>query len=380
MRALAFTILACGAAIPAQQLEIRGTMSGAPTVAGSTAFGCLREYGSDATTPMRLAWRAGAERVFVADLGAHAGPVPRDGSFHGQVLVDGRVVATATALADGRETWTFARGADVPARIREFATLLGIDAASAGTLHLDVAALLGALAGSTLGAEARGMENALLAGHCGELVLRFVPGPDALTLEGSSAGGITVPALLAWEAFLSARSARTGPFSVAESIVLRARALRASGREEAARQLARLEEPVAHDALLRLCRADDYTRVVAMESLARRGEPGDLGALVAAARPELPGSVGIARAAVLAHSATLPADDRVRLARQLAAHGAPELRAVTATLRAPLLAGSGSEPAIGDLAALRGPALVPLALGLVLLVMLLRRETARAAV
>ena len=379
-----------GVAAPAQILELHANLHADSQKSGPSGLRWLHEgrSGQDSSTALQLVWRAGAAvgwtTLCTPDTATQPAEQPRDGRLDGNLSIDGEQVARTACDASGRETWNVTPTAHLPKRAREFVTLLGLDRGFRGTVQIDVAALVGSLAIGGACADEKTTEISLLAGHCGVVHVKVGIDADGVSIEGASGGGLTVPALLAWQAFATAREGLGRPFTATETLVVRARALRSVDREEAARQLARMNEPGARDALLRLCRADDYTAVVAMESLARHGERQDLSALVAAARQELPGSVAIAKTALLEHFPALPPDERAGVTQLLREHLAPELRTFTRELEVPLLAGGTPEPAESGLDARRIPALpalpalVPLGIGILVILLLIRRECARA--
>jgi hypothetical protein len=264
-------------------------------------------------------------------------------------------------------------GAEPPELVRELGALLGTGPGLSRHLSVDLPSLLGAFGSLRACSEPRATQIALLAAHVGEVRLEWRRHGQGAALHGRSAGGLAVPLALAWAGYAALRAGRSAPLDEGEAIAFRAQALRDAGREEAARQLARIATPSAHEALLRLCRADEYTRVLAMESLARRGDPTALAALVDAATEAIPDTIEVARAALLAQWGTVGSEQRQSLLARLRGRHGGDLRGVSSELGGARLAavpGGGAEPSVAVEAPSRPSPLwllLPLALGVVLL-------------
>ena len=155
-------------------------------------------------------------------------------------------------------------------------------------------------------------------------------------MEGRSRGGLTWPALL----LALARHQGNLAIDQEQRWITLAYAARDSRRQEAGMQLARFASSASDRCLRALLRADDASRVRAIESLARRGAADALPAMLAAAHGD-DDALAAASAAVAALWGGC-SDDVRRAARTRAAADPALLAAITRVEHAAMIAGFGS--------------------------------------
>jgi hypothetical protein len=154
-------------------------------------------------------------------------------------------------------------------------------------------------------------------------------------VRGRSGGGLLLPAMCVWLANLqpdeAPDSSWNAPVPPLPRWQLRAFASRDGDRTEAVRQLVCDDSPGATDALDALLHADCQIRITAMDSLVRRQAAGQWRRILAAAEPDHPGTVAMAREAILALWPWLPANEYPLVRAALQAHASPVLRQLAAT-------------------------------------------------
>ena len=274
------------------QVTLRVHLDADPGRNGPDAILALRELVLGATEPLaactiEATW-PGTWRVLPrADGGSR-------GHIAATVAIGERATLTIHSAADGQEHWRVRGSGPLAGTAGDLLASLGIDSRRGGEATVDLAALVGTLLSAGACADARAAMLTLLAGHCGEVTFVVEPVADGFAVRGHSAGGLLLPAVVA---FLAADDTGFRAGTV-DAWVLVARAARDARREEAVRQLGGSKDPRARDVLVRLLHADDYTRVVAMEAIARRGEADLLPALVAATSPKFADAAAITRDAL----------------------------------------------------------------------------------
>jgi hypothetical protein len=209
-------------------------------------------------------------------------------------------------------------------------------AARVEPVSIDVSALVGNLAGAIDPTDPDGAWLPLAAAECGELVCRLQRAGGAFVVRGRSNGGLTLPAIL-----VAAALRQAPPPGEIERWVRLGFTTTDDHREEAALHLARFPGARSRDTLARLLEAGDHTRVRAMESIVRHGDPAGLAAIVQAADPDVGDSVEMAEAALWSLFGRLDEGQRAALADALGSHPAPALRAFPSAWRA------GDSPAPG---------------------------------
>lgn len=367
----------------AQDLELRARIEPDSLRKGPAALVWLRDHSEFEGMPgiaLVLTWKSGSRPVLQPDPAPERNQLESDTrALAGELSLGGKLLGHFECSREGRESWLIDPLAPESGRVHELAAILGLPPTIRGEAQIDLAALIGALASTAACADRDATTLALLAGHCGTVRVRVSTGPGEVRVEGSSAGGLAIPALLLWQTYHEALQVKGRAFDAAEALILRAQAQRSAGREEAARQLARIADPSTREALVRLCRADDYTRVIAMDALARRGERESLPALVAAADRRMPDTIAIAKAALLENYDRLDSAERSVLDALLRGHQEAELRELPRALSVPTLAGAGGATTITEQSVNRLSLLLPLMLGLLLTLLLLVREQKRVA-
>ncbi len=284
--------------------------------------------------------RAGV-RVRISASGVRASPddeeIPAGAYMVGRIATADGANLALHCDADGYETWRGDRAAaERCAPVSDFLTSTDVLRPGDNATWLDVAVLVG-LSGTGFETEApTGLLLTLGAAECGELLLRATTQGDQLLVEGRSRGGLTWPALL----LALARQPSNLAIDHEQRWITLAYAARDSRRQEAGMQLARFASRASDRCLRALLRADDASRVRAIESLARRGAADALPAMLAAAQGD-----DDARAAVSAAVASLWPDcsDNVRRTARTRAAADPALLAViTRVEHAAMLAGIGT--------------------------------------
>jgi hypothetical protein len=227
---------------------------------------------------------------------------------------------------DGVEDWFAPAGAPLPARLRQLLADLGADAS--GFRTIDVAALAGHL-GRVLEGDPESPLLSLGAAWCGEVTWNTSAGDPGFRVRGRSGGGLLLPCAIVWWATLpEPRDPSTwwtvSPLPARWS--LRAFAARDGDRAEAARQLGGAAAGSFTAVLTALLHADDQSRAAAMDSLVRQQDASALPRIVAAADPQLPETVAMARSAIVTLWPKASASTREEVRRLLAKHPAAPLR------------------------------------------------------
>ncbi len=194
----------------------------------------------------------------------------------------------ASCTASGHESWETGELGTPVGRVTTLIDTLGL-AESNTPLTFRVAAVVGNLMTASLHDDLLSELLTRGAAGCGELACLSWTDDQGLHIRGHSDGGLLLPACLTlladWQAHPAAGTefwASTRRSSEIERWLLLAQSARHGERQEAARQLARFDDPRAIDVLERLLVAESNLRAIAMESLIRAGSTESLPALVAA--------------------------------------------------------------------------------------------------
>jgi hypothetical protein len=242
--------------------------------------------GRDTAAPFTVHWRDG-QLWFGAAL-----ELPPGVALAGEITIGGATIGFA-CQDDGREDWRV-RGDAVPPLLAGVVAALQPEVDGAPRA-LDLPALIGNVAGAAVEGDGTAEALALGAVQCGEVTVAVRRDGDDLRVIGRSGGGLSVPALLLWCALQ--RDGHAAPDQRLDAWRLRAFGARDGDRAEAARQLQR----AGSDAVPTLCallHADEHSRLSAIDGLVRLRAAGELPRIVAAAAPDLPLCVAMAKTAV----------------------------------------------------------------------------------
>lgn len=334
MRGAALVWIAAAAALPAQDLRLDARLAADPARDGPTALVWLRQEvlprlsqwpsGLDPFAGVRLEIDGEAIRC-TADAGGARG------YFDATLQIRGIGQLTGQCARDGLEQWHGERLSLPESRVRNLAALTGL-LHHHGPVSLDTAAFAGGLWNGASACAAAELALSLGPTECGPLTVKIVRHGERWEIAGRSDGGLLLPAALAFLADLASRPPQAGALLAARAMdeaqawrVLAAAALD-GGREEAARQLSQHADDSSRDMLERLLQADDYTRVVAMESLIRAGATATLPRLLEAVDPARPDTEELAELGLWTLLPKLPESEQRRWLAQLDRHRSPRLR------------------------------------------------------
>ena len=354
MHRAAFAWIAATAALPAQDLKVDVRLAADPGHAGPVALVWLREE----VLPRLPQWPGGLDPFAGVrlEIDEHGVRCTADGAAHDyfdatlQIRGIGRLEGHCGR--DGLERWR-GEGLSLPAsRVRNLVALTGLSHHD-GPVTLDTAAFVGGLWNGACTSAATELLLSLGPTECGPLTVKVLREGEQVQVVGRSDGGLLLPAALALLADLASRAPRAGDALAARSKdeaqawrVLAA-AARDGDREEAARQLSRHADDQSRDMLERLLQADDYTRVVAMESLIRAGAVATLPRLLEAVDPARPDTEELAELGLWTLLPRLPRAEQQRWLARLEQHRSPRLRAFAHRLqsqRAGLMPGAPEPP------------------------------------
>ncbi|MHC5066592.1 MAG: HEAT repeat domain-containing protein [Planctomycetota bacterium] len=296
MRALARILLTglllCSPEVlPAQGSIVHIQLAADRQQIGPTAWTFVRESilpslpqwpeGLDPFSALEIELRAGGSINFAQGRGLKT-------YLEARVGLPGGTSIESSCDASGKEIWEVRSKGKLEARLDQLLTLLDIRH-ERNLIRFDVGAATGNLmAGTTCGDP---MHSLLTNGavECGELDLAVFREERGWIINGRSAGGLLLPAMLTFFADWQRHpTSAENPFAARplEEIdrwLLLAAAGRGSIREEAARQLARFDSPAAVRGLEQLLHSEGPSRQVAMASLIRRGERKSLDKILASA-------------------------------------------------------------------------------------------------
>jgi len=295
-------MLAWPSAAHAQASVVRARLAADPDRRGPAAWTWIRS----GLLPQLECWPRGLDPQVALELefsehgvraAAAAQPKASDDYLTAYVELHGIGTIRVRANFDGVERWS-GRGLAAPrGHTARFLDLLGV-ADAADPIVFDVAALVGNWLPGLAEDDPLYPLLALGPAECGKLTMTVeATGPD-LTVVGRSHGGLLIPALLCYLADRRHSATDHRIPSSADRWVLLARCARDTRREEAARQLALCDDPEATDTLERLLHSEDFTRVVAMDALIRRGDTASMAAVLAALKPGQPATEQLSETAL----------------------------------------------------------------------------------
>ena len=232
----------------------------------------------------------------------------------GEATLDGCTLGF-DCLDDGSESWVV-EGTRVPARVRALLAVLHVDLDGAPRT-IDVAALVGNLAGAAVADDASMQQLTAGALLCGDAVVTARHDARRLHVNGRSAGGLMVPAFLLWQAL--AREAGMQATNALREWQLRAFVGRDGDRLEAVRQMQR-SGGNSLPALRAMLHGDESIRLCAMDALVRLQAAGELPPIVTAADATMPLATAMATTAVRELWPLAAADTRERTRGALGAN------------------------------------------------------------
>lgn len=240
----------------------------------------------------------------------------------------------------GIETWQAAAGGPLRPDLARLLRRMGFPHGKL-PVTLDVPALVGNLERRAAPNPHLGELVTLGSAACGEVVVKSEATSGGWTVRGRGAGGLLLPALSLLVA--TDRGAALPPTrdEDAERWLLLAGSARGLLREEAVRQLVRIDDPRAREILARTLHADEYASAFAMDGLWRLNEIATVDEVLKVATPEREDSEALAARLVVDawHEASEPG--RERLLAMLAAHPSPGLQALGDRLAGRTPAGQG---------------------------------------
>jgi hypothetical protein len=343
----AILCLAALAATPAparaQQIALSAELAADPQRRGPPALVWLRQE----ILPELGTWPAGLDplgalRIEIADreLRSARGELAADGvCMRATLRIAGIGTLRGEGGFDGLERWTGEDLALPASRIRNLVALTSL-LHHAGPVTLDTASFAGSLWSSAAGSSPLELLLTMGPAECGPVTFTFARSDARIDIVGRSDGGLLLPAALALVGDLAARPPQQGnllaprEMDAAEAWRTLAAAARDGDREEAARQLSQNRDPRNRDMLERLLHADDYTRVVAMESLIRAGAVGTLPRLLEAADPARPDTEQLTELALTTLLPQASDTERQRWLKLAESHRSARVRATARRYRA----------------------------------------------